>query len=55
VRLLAETTGGTGQMHESFDTNDPTKFSRPWFSWANAMMCELVLDLAGHRLDTLLR
>jgi uncharacterized protein len=45
--LLARTTGGTGQMHESFDVDDPTRFSRPWFSWANAMMCELVLDLAG--------
>ncbi|QDP98446.1 glycoside hydrolase family 125 protein [Microlunatus elymi] len=54
VRLLVETTGGTGQMHESFDANDPTRFSRAWFSWANAMMCELVLDLAGHRLDALL-
>jgi len=50
ARLLADTTGGTGQMHESFDVDDPTRFSRPWFSWANAMMCELVLDLAGLRL-----
>ena len=50
AQLLARTTGGTGQMHESFDVDDPTRFSRPWFSWANAMMCELVLDLAGLRL-----
>lgn len=50
AQLLARTTGGTGQMHESFDVNDPRRFSRPWFSWANAMMCELVLDLAGLRL-----
>jgi meiotically up-regulated gene 157 (Mug157) protein len=55
IRLLADTTGGTGQMHESFDVEDPTQFSRPWFSWANAMMCELALDLAGHRLDRLVR
>jgi meiotically up-regulated gene 157 (Mug157) protein len=55
IRLLADTTGGTGQMHESFDVNDPTRFSRPWFSWANAMMCELALDLAGYRLDQLIR
>ncbi|WP_091532575.1 glycoside hydrolase family 125 protein [Microlunatus soli] len=54
LRLLVDTTGGTGQMHESFDVDDPTQFSRPWFSWANAMMCELVLDLAGHRLDQLI-
>lgn len=54
IRLLADTTGGTGQMHESFDVNDPSRFTRPWFSWANAMMCELALDLAGRRLDRLI-
>lgn len=54
LRLLVDTTGGTDQMHESFDVDDPTRFTRPWFSWANAMMCELVLDLAGRRLDQLI-
>ncbi|MBO0811711.1 MAG: glycoside hydrolase family 125 protein, partial [Microlunatus sp.] len=53
LRLLARTTGGTGQMHESFDVDDPTRFSRPWFSWADAMMCELALDVAGIRLAEL--
>lgn len=53
LQLLTRTTGGTGQMHESFDVDDPSRFSRPWFSWANAMMCELVLDLAGLRLADL--
>jgi meiotically up-regulated gene 157 (Mug157) protein len=54
LRLLVDTTGGTGQMHESFDVDDPTQFTRSWFSWANAMMCELVLDVAGYRLDGLI-
>ena len=36
--------GGTGVMHESFHVDDPTKYSREWFSWANMMFCELVLD-----------
>ncbi|KXU16451.1 hypothetical protein SORDD17_00357 [Streptococcus oralis] len=36
--------GGTGVMHESFHVDDPTLFSREWFSWANMMFCELVLD-----------
>ena len=31
-------------MHESFHVDDPTKYSREWFSWANMMFCELVLD-----------
>ncbi|HEL2332672.1 TPA: glycoside hydrolase family 125 protein [Streptococcus suis] len=36
--------GGTGLMHESFHVDDPTLYSREWFSWANMMFCELVLD-----------
>ncbi|AWX96223.1 glycoside hydrolase family 125 protein [Streptococcus suis] len=36
--------GGTGLMHESFHVDDPTLCSREWFSWANMMFCELVLD-----------
>jgi meiotically up-regulated gene 157 (Mug157) protein len=44
--LLARTDGGTGRMHESFDTSDPTAFSRPWFSWADSMFCELALTVA---------
>jgi uncharacterized protein len=45
LRLLADTDGGTGRMHESFDPSDPTVFSRPWFSWADAMFCELALTV----------
>jgi len=44
--LLARTDGGTGRMHESFDASDPTAFSRPWFSWADSMFCELALTVA---------
>jgi meiotically up-regulated gene 157 (Mug157) protein len=43
VRLLAATTGGTGFMHESFDANNPARFTRPWFAWANSMFATLVL------------
>ena len=24
--------------------DDPSKYTREWFSWANAVFCELVLD-----------
>lgn len=47
LTLLRTTDGGTGQMHESFHSDDPTVFTREWFSWANAMFCELALDCAG--------
>jgi meiotically up-regulated gene 157 (Mug157) protein len=44
--VLVATDGGTGDMHESFDVEDPAQFSRPWFSWADAMFCELALAAA---------
>jgi meiotically up-regulated gene 157 (Mug157) protein len=44
---LAATTAGTGLMHESFHVDDPGRFTRHWFGWANAMFCELALDLCG--------
>ncbi|MGA7205873.1 MAG: glycoside hydrolase family 125 protein [Specibacter sp.] len=44
LQTLRDTTGGTGYMHEGFDPNDPEQFTRPWFSWANSMFCELLLD-----------
>ena len=46
VRILADTDAGTGLMHESFDVDDPSDYTRPWFSWANSMFCELLLTLA---------
>lgn len=47
LEMLRDTDGGTGFMHESFDPNDPTRFTRPWFSWANSMFCELLLKYCG--------
>jgi hypothetical protein len=49
LRTLVTTDAGTQLMHESFHKDDPTIFTRAWFSWANAMFCELVLDVAGLR------
>lgn len=51
LRTLAATTGGTGVMHEGFDADCPERFTREWFSWANAMYAELFLDAMGYRLD----
>lgn len=50
ARLLRETTGGTGDMHESFHADAPGEFSRGWFVWADSAYCELLLALAGREL-----
>lgn len=47
LRTLLNSTGGTGYMHEGVHADDPSTYTRPWFSWSNAMFCELALDIAG--------
>ena len=44
LNVLMSTDAGTGLMHEGFHADCPDRYTRPWFSWANAMFCELVLD-----------
>jgi meiotically up-regulated gene 157 (Mug157) protein len=47
LETLAGTTAGTGQMHESIAANDQRRFSRPWFSWADSMFCQLVMTVTA--------
>ncbi|WP_081974348.1 glycoside hydrolase family 125 protein [Sphingomonas taxi] len=49
LRTLRDTDGGTGFIHESFDRDDPAKFTRSWFAWANGLFGELILHLAATR------
>lgn len=44
LNLLVSTDAGTKMMHESFDVDNPNLYTREWFSWANMMFCELVMD-----------
>ncbi|MFR2689571.1 MAG: glycoside hydrolase family 125 protein, partial [Enterococcus faecium] len=31
--------------------NNPEKYTREWFSWANMMFCELVMDYFDIRVE----
>jgi meiotically up-regulated gene 157 (Mug157) protein len=42
VRLLGASHAGTYLAHESFDPDDPSVFTRPWFAWANSVVGELL-------------
>ncbi|GLQ48453.1 hypothetical protein GCM10007862_35040 [Dyella lipolytica] len=42
---LRDTDAGTGFMHESFDQDDPSHFTRSWFAWANTLFGELIIDV----------
>jgi len=48
IEVLLATDGGTTRIHESFHADRPTRWTRAWFSWAEAMFAELVLDVCGH-------
>jgi uncharacterized protein len=40
---------GTGFMHEAFDQDDASHFTRPWFAWANGLFGELIIDLSERK------
>lgn len=42
IQMLQKSHAGTGFMHESFNMDDPSKFSRSWFAWANTLFGELL-------------
>ena len=45
LRMLLTTHAGTCRMHESFDPDQPEKFTRSWFAWANSMFGEAIHTL----------
>lgn len=45
LHLLKETDAGTCFMHEGFHADDPTKFTRDWFAWANSLFALYILEL----------
>jgi meiotically up-regulated gene 157 (Mug157) protein len=53
LRMLKTSSAGTGFMHESYDKDDPTKFTRAWFAWANTLLGELVGKIAHTKPDLL--
>ncbi len=49
LHWLRTSHAGTGFMHESFHRDDPARFTRPWFAWANSQFGELIVDLAARK------
>jgi meiotically up-regulated gene 157 (Mug157) protein len=43
LKILKSTHAGTGFMHESFHMDDPSRFTRSWFAWANTLFGEMIL------------
>ncbi len=47
--MLKNSTAGTGFMHESFDKDDPTQYTRHWFAWVNNLYGELIIKVLKER------
>ena len=45
LAMLADTHNGCNLMHESFDPNDPSRFTRTDFAWANTLLASLLIQL----------
>lgn len=42
IHQLKTTHAGTGFMHETFHKDDPARYTRSWFAWANTLFGELL-------------
>ena len=49
LEMITDCDAETNLVHESFHVDHPEEFTRPWFSWANSVFCELVLDYCGQK------
>lgn len=45
LHMLKTTHAGKGFMHESFDKDNPDKYTRNWFAWVNTLFGELILKI----------
>ena len=46
VAMIRRSSAGTGFIHESYFKDNPAKFTREWFAWANTLTGELLGKLA---------
>lgn len=43
LEMLLASDAGTGYMHESIHVDDPERYTRAWFAWANSLFAELLI------------
>lgn len=55
LQMLKRTHAGTGFMHEAFNKDDPTDYTRDWFAWANTLFGELIVKIHDERPELLAR
>ena len=46
IRMLKGSAAATGFIHESYNRNNPARYTRAWFAWANTLFGELIATTA---------
>jgi uncharacterized protein len=49
IKTLQAGSAGTGFMHESYNKDDASMFTRSWFAWANTLFGELIAKTVAGR------
>lgn len=47
LEMISNSHAGTNYMHESFNVDDPSDFTRVWFAWANTLFAQMLEGLEG--------
>jgi hypothetical protein len=53
LMMIKISSAGSGFIHESYFKDDPKKFTRAWFAWANTLFGELIATLATRKPELL--
>jgi meiotically up-regulated gene 157 (Mug157) protein len=53
IQMLKASSAGTGFIHESYNKDAPSQFTRAWFAWANTLFGEFIARTAQRKPELL--